>query len=106
MVALKYPRNEILSIYNDLLQNAVTNNLVNYLSRQYYWDEITRILKEKGNNANKSVITKVVNAELKKRNGIITLKIISLHKSGTTPEVISKSCDVPIKYVEYVISSI
>jgi hypothetical protein len=104
----------IILIYNELMTNAIHQNLVKYLSKQYYYDTIQGVLKEHYDKSYQTdVLRKIISQELKRKSGAITLKIISMYKiwDGVSPESdliknIRAKVPCPKKYVHYVINSI
>jgi hypothetical protein len=104
----------IMLIYNELMTNAIHQNLVKYLSKQYYYDSIQQVLVEHyDKKLQPDVLRKIISKELKRKSGTTTLKIIAMYKKwdGVSPECdliknIREKVPCPKKYVHYVIDSI
>jgi hypothetical protein len=104
----------VIFIYNQLMQNTIHQGLHNYLGQQYYYDTIHEILQECYNESySPEGVRKLINAHFKKKNGAITLKIISMYKKwdGVEPEKdlinrIREKVPCMKEYIQHVIKSI
>jgi hypothetical protein len=104
----------VLFIYNELMQNTIHHGLNVYLGRKYYYDTIHEILQAHYDESySPEGIKKLINAHLKKKNGVITLKIISMYKKwdGVEPEKdlinrIREKVPCMKEYIQHVIKSI
>lgn len=104
----------VMELYDQLMENAVHQKLVKYLSKEYYYETIHEKLKELyGETYQPEVVKKIINAELKKKTGTITLIIISEFKKLSNDcshdeaiRQISLKVKCPIGYVERVIETI
>lgn len=110
----KINRDTVMVIYDELMENAVHQNMVKYLSMQYYYDTIHKTMKEKhGESYRPDVIRKIIAIELKRKSGKITLQIINTYKrysdAMTKEEIVSKLQSMvpcPREYIIRVIESI